>query len=191
MVVAVPRILIVGLGNLPFPMTRHSIGHLILDSLASRLGIHFANDRALGGLSARTNVVIGENSVDVTLFKPKAFMNISGRPVATALRNSVGSPASMIVIHDSLSHKPNTISPKSGGSANGHNGVKSIIAALGGEMNFHRFRIGIGRDGSDAAEYVLGKLSPGERIFWGQDGKGTDLIWNELEKTVQRVIRDG
>ncbi|OBZ70975.1 putative peptidyl-tRNA hydrolase [Grifola frondosa] len=114
------QFLVVGLGNLPYPLTRHSVGHLILDSLAFRLGVSFASERV--GYIARTNVAIGENSAALTLFKPKTLMNISGRPVVTALRDTVSSPSQMIVVHDELSRKPSTLSPKFGGSANGHNG---------------------------------------------------------------------
>lgn len=95
----------------------------------------------------------------------------------------------MIVIHDSLSHKPCTNSPKFGGSANGHNGVRSIISALGGDTNFHRLRIGIGREERDVAEYVLGKLSIHERQFWSVDGQGIDLVWSSLNKISGSVLR--
>ena len=56
-------------------------------------------------------------------------MNISGPPVASALKASALLPSHLILIHDSLSHAPATVSPKTGGSANGHNGVRSVIAA--------------------------------------------------------------
>lgn len=91
----------------------------------------------------------------------------------------------MIVLVDSLDHDPATLSVKRGGSANGHNGVKSIISALGGELNFQRFRLGIGRDGSDPANYVLGNLSSFERRFW--NGEGLDLIFGELEKAALKI----
>ncbi|KAG6817480.1 hypothetical protein H0H87_008105 [Tephrocybe sp. NHM501043] len=107
-------------------------------------------------------------------------MNISGPSIAAACRRTVQSPSSMIVISDSLSHKVETMHARLGGSANGHNGVKSIISALGNDLNFHRFRIGIGRDDTDAATYVLRKLSSHERRFWGDEG--LDLVLSEIEK---------
>jgi len=172
------QILVVGLGNLPLPSTRHSVGHLIVDSLASHFGIRMAAGG--GGYSGHSNVNIGEGSVSLSLFKSKSLMNVSGPSVAAALRSTARSPSSMIVVQDSLSHNIETVSPKFGGSANGHNGVKSIISALGGEMGFHRLRIGIGRDQSDAATYVLRKLSSHERQFWGANGEGIDLIVREI-----------
>ena len=106
-------------------------------------------------------------------------MNISGPSIVKAYRDSVNSPRHMIVLTDSLSHRVEALSVKLGGSANGHNGVKSIISALGGEMGFYRFRLGIGRDESDAAEYVMRQLSSHERRFWGDEG--LDLVVQEIE----------
>ena len=114
-------------------------------------------------------------------------MNVSGPSVAAALRKTVKSPGSMIVIQDSLSHKIRSLSVKLGGSANGHNGIKSVTAALGGD-GFYRFRIGIGRDQSDPADYVLQKLSTPEREFWGSGGQGLDAVLREIHKiALQRL----
>ncbi|KAF8557631.1 peptidyl-tRNA hydrolase [Imleria badia] len=174
------HLLVVGLGNLPFPNTRHSVGHLIIDALASRFGIRMSPNKALNGFTGNSHVLFGDSNVDLTLFKPKPFMNITGPAVAATLRHTAKTPSAMIVIHDSLQHKPNTLSVKFGGSANGHNGVRSVIAALGGDSNFHRFRIGIGRDG-DAAAYVLGRLSTEECAHWDVGG-GLDVVCKELAK---------
>lgn len=113
-------------------------------------------------------------------------MNISGHSVLEALKQSVKTPASMIVIHDSLGHKPETLSYRFGGSANGHNGVKSVIASLR-TMDFHRFRIGIGRDESvDPSEYVLSNLPPKEWHFWGKEGQGMDVVLREIGKVAKQ-----
>lgn len=110
-------------------------------------------------------------------------MNISGPPVATALKTLSIPPSHMIVVHDSLDHKPMKVSAKWGGSASGHNGVRSIIASLGGTKDFHRLRIGIGRDQSDPADYVLRHLSPEERDFW-LNGDGVHAVWSALVKSM-------
>ncbi|KAI8992977.1 peptidyl-tRNA hydrolase [Trametes punicea] len=175
--------LVAGLGNITHPVTRHSVGHYIIDALASRSCVRLSSDRL--GYAAQTNVQIGEDYVTLTLFKPKALMNISGRPVVQMLRETAVNPTNMIVIHDSLDHKPCTLSLKCGGSANGHNGVRSVIAALGGHLDFYRLRIGIGRDG-DPANYVLGPLSPQERQFWSSSGSGSDMVWRELLSIVEK-----
>jgi len=113
-------------------------------------------------------------------------MNISGPPIAEALRHTAKTPSNLIVIHDSLDHKPASCSPKFGGSANGHNGIKSIIGALGGEAGFHRLRIGIGRGPGDTAAYVLDRLPSYEKQFWRPGGEGIDLIWREITKIVDK-----
>ena len=82
-------------------------------------------------------------------------MNISGPSTAKAYRDSVNVPSRMVVLADSFSHRVESVSVKLGGSANGHNGIKSIIAARGGEQGFYRLRLGTGRDDSDMADCVM------------------------------------
>ncbi|KAF8902922.1 peptidyl-tRNA hydrolase [Gymnopilus junonius] len=182
-VATVPQLFIAGLGNLPYPMTRHSVGQLVIDALATRLGIQMKSDR--GGYSGHGNVFIGSTSVNLTLFKSKSLMNISGPSIVKAYRQTVNSPASMIILTDSLDHRVTALSVKLGGSANGHNGVKSIISALGGESGFYRFRLGIGRDETDAAAYVLQRLSSHERQYWNNEG--LDAILREIEKVALKA----
>ncbi|KAL0063735.1 hypothetical protein AAF712_009292 [Marasmius tenuissimus] len=122
----------------------------------------------------------------LTLFKSKQAMNISGPSIAEAFRTSVKHPNALIVLHDSMSHRSETLSARLGGSANGHNGVKGITSALGGKQDFYRFRLGIGERGNtDAATYVLGKLSSHERQFW-QD-EGLDDVLEEIAKVAAKV----
>ena len=109
-------------------------------------------------------------------------MNVSGPSVKDILRKTSHTPHSLVLIHDSLSHKPEVVSWRLGGSANGHNGVKSVISALG-TPDFHRLRIGIGRDESvGTAEYVLQKLSNHERTFWSPYGQGLDTVLKNIER---------
>ncbi|KIK14999.1 hypothetical protein PISMIDRAFT_116004, partial [Pisolithus microcarpus 441] len=152
-----PRLLVVGLGNLPHPNTRHSIGHVIVDVLAALFGIHRSINRSVGGFKGRSDVLsFSDDIVSLTLFKPKLLMNIASPSVASALHSTVKLPASMVVVHDSLDHKVKVLSVKLEGSANGHNSVRSVIDALGANADFYRFRIGIGRDRAvDPANYVL------------------------------------
>lgn len=175
----------------------YSVGHLIVDALASRLGIRLLPDKF--GFVGRGIVNVGDTPLDLTLFKSskatctpvlvlmlptESLMNISGPSVAAIYRKTVSSPTSLVVITDSLLHPVETLSVKLGGSANGHNGVKSVISALGGETDFYRFRIGIGRNETDAAEYVMQKLSSHERQYWANEG--LDLVLSELENKVAR-----
>jgi peptidyl-tRNA hydrolase, PTH1 family len=113
-------------------------------------------------------------------------MNISGPSIAAVARHAGVNPASLVVISDSLSHKVNTLNVRMGGSAEGHNGVKSIISALGNENNFWRFRVGIGRDQTDPAVYVLQKIPQRELQFWsGEEGLG--LFTSALEQVALKA----
>jgi len=180
------RIFVVGLGNLTHPQTRHSVGQLALDSLSSRLGVRLSPDKSLVGYYAEAKVDIDGRPFAVGLYKTQASMNLSGPPVSTALRKTSCAPSSLIVLHDSLEHKPTAVSPKFGGSANGHNGIRSLISALG-TKDFFRLRLGIGRSESDVAGYVLSRLPNFERQFWAPDGPGLDLIWEQIQKTALRI----
>ncbi|KAK7060993.1 hypothetical protein VNI00_000728 [Paramarasmius palmivorus] len=165
------------------PGTRHSLGQLVVDGLADRLGIRMSSDRK--GVIGRDIVTIGDTDVQLTLYKSKAAMNISGPSIAEAFRNSIKPTGSttthnLIVLQDSLDHLPATLSTRLGGSANGHNGIKSIISALGGKKDFYRFRLGIGRDERGGANYVLGRLPSQEKQYWREEG--LDEVLNEIEK---------
>ncbi|KAF5351787.1 hypothetical protein D9756_007688 [Leucocoprinus leucothites] len=178
----IPQLLVVGLGNLPLPLTRHSVGHLIVDSLAARLGIKLSNQK--GGYAGQGQVQLGQTQILLTLFKSKSLMNISGPSVAAIYRKNFHDPKSIIVISDSVQHDTTKLAVRLGGSANGHNGVKSIISALGGEQNFWRFRVGVGYHGTDMTTYVLGRLSNHEKQFWTQEG--LDLVLAELERVANK-----
>lgn len=119
------------------------------------------------------------------MFLQDSLMNISGPSIVRTFRQSCRPHGSMIILVDSLEHRECSLSVKFGGSANGHNGVKSVIAAMGGELGFYRFRIGIGRDGTDHSEYVMRPLSSHERTFWNEDG--LDIILKDIEKVALKA----
>ena len=113
-------------------------------------------------------------------------MNVSGLSVRKILRKTSHTPQSLVIICNSLLHKPDVVSLKFGGSANGHNSVKSVISALG-TPDLYRLRIGIGKNEAiDTAGYVLQKLSNREREFWGTNGQGLDLVLKHIEQIVLR-----
>ncbi|CAG8587366.1 4800_t:CDS:2 [Paraglomus brasilianum] len=125
--------------------------------------------------------------LEMTLMKPGLLMNLSGKSVGKAVRNLHISPSNIIVIHDDMQRELGKISPKFGGSANGHNGIKSIIECLRTDQ-FHRLRIGIGRppshidDRSHAvvSSYVLRAFTRAEK----------DMLLNEVfPKSKDEVIR--
>jgi peptidyl-tRNA hydrolase, PTH1 family len=153
--------LVAGLGN-PGPQyarNRHNVGFGVADLLAARAAITFKRDRS------RAQVAIGRLAgIPVVLAKPMTFMNASGRPVAS-LRGFYKLPAErIVVVHDELDIPFGSVRLKLGGGDNGHNGLRSVTAALG-SRDYYRIRIGIGRPPGrmDAADFVLADFSAVER----------------------------
>ncbi|KAJ3538304.1 hypothetical protein NM688_g6541 [Phlebia brevispora] len=186
--VAVTRLLLVGLGNAPYPYTRHSIGHLVIDSLAARFGVSFKANRSMRG-----RVRYAPSHYDTIESDGNACSRCIDEHHRSMCCYCTAKRMRRTIFHDCSSRfrisQTEHHSPKFGGSANGHNGVRSVIAALGGNANFHRVRIGIGRVDGDITNYVLGSLSSQERQFWREDGPGTDLVWNATTKIFTDVLR--
>lgn len=155
------RWLVAGLGN-PGPQyagNRHNCGFMTADVLAERMGARFARERS------RALVAVGRLAgCPVTLAKPLSFMNLSGGPVA-AVRSYYKIPTErIVVVHDELDLPFGVLRLKQGGGDGGHNGLRSVTAALG-TRDYLRVRIGIGRPPGrmDPADYVLHDFSPAER----------------------------
>ncbi len=152
--------LIVGLGNPgeKHARNRHNVGFLAVDAIADAHGFGPWRKKFSGQLAE--GVIAGEK---VLLLKPETFMNDSGRAVAEAAKFFKLAPEDIIVIHDELDLAPGRVRMKTGGGHAGHNGLRSIIAHIGG--NFHRLRIGIGHPGSKEAvtRHVLSDFSKQER----------------------------
>jgi PTH1 family peptidyl-tRNA hydrolase len=132
--------LIVGLGNpgIEYQFTPHNLGFLTVDRLADELKVKVKN-RQCKALTAKA--VIGKE--DVVLAKPETFMNLSGVAVRDLVEKLEISPeADLIVIYDELDLPMGSIRIRERGSSAGHNGMKSIIGALG-TQEFLRVRIGI------------------------------------------------
>ena len=109
-------------------------------------------------------------SLSVSLMKPMTFMNVTGSAVGEFVRYFKIEPTRIIVVHDDLDLNPGTIRVKVGGGDGGHNGIKSVVAALG-TQDFPRVKVGIGRpaDGPQGkiegavSRWVLEKFSAEER----------------------------
>ena len=132
--------LIVGLGNpgVEYQFTPHNLGFLTIDRIASERGVEVRN-RQCRALTGRTR--IGE--AEVLLAKPETFMNLSGLSVLDLMaRYELRPESDLIVIYDELDLPMGTIRIRQRGSSAGHNGMKSIIGALGTE-EFLRVRLGI------------------------------------------------
>ena len=149
--------LIAGLDN-PEPKydgTRHNAGYEALDYLAAEWGcpINKSKWQGLYGVAA-----VGDHKV--LLLKPLTYMNLSGRSIAPAAQFYKIPNDHVLVLCDDVTGEPGRLRIRANGSAGGHNGLKSIIAELGGD-NFNRLRIGVGakpRPDYDLADWVLGRL---------------------------------
>ncbi len=146
--------LIAGLGNpgSKYWNTRHNVGFAALDALAEAL--HVRVDRVkFQGLTGQA-VLDGKKLI---LLKPTTYMNLSGQSVAAAAKFYKIPPEHILVMFDDISLDPGRIRVRAGGSAGGHNGVKSIIASLG-TQEFPRIKIGVGgkpHPDYDLADWVL------------------------------------
>lgn len=156
----VPR-LIIGLGNPgdSYRDTRHNIGFMVIDELAQRLGLAFTAEKRWDCLLAKF--------AGGWLMKPATFMNGSGDAVAAVSQFYKVRPSELLVVCDDVDLPLGRLRLRQGGSAAGHNGMKSIITRLGTEA-FPRLRVGIGAaDGRPAGErivgHVLGKFLVEER----------------------------
>lgn len=187
-----PRVewLVVGLGNpgVEHARNRHNVGFWTVDRLASATG---ASWQRVGG-SARA-AFTDVDGTSLALIKPQAYVNRSGDAVAPLLRRFGLPPARMIVVVDDLELAPGTIRVRERGSHGGHNGMKSIMQALGGAQDFPRVRIGIGRpmhrgqptyDPDHVAAYVLSNPPPDER-------ESLDRACDEAAAAVRALVSEG
>ena len=175
--------LVVGLGN-PGPKydwTRHNMGFLVIDELAEREKIPVQKLK----FKALTNtVVIGDQSV--LLMKPTTYMNLSGGAVGEAARFYKIPPERILVISDDVALPQGKLRIRRSGSAGGHNGLKDIIAHLGGD-GFPRIKVGVGgkpHPDSDMADWVLGK-------FTGQDKKVMEEAIKRAADAVETLLKSG
>jgi peptidyl-tRNA hydrolase, PTH1 family len=156
-----PSTLIVGLGNpgLEYSATRHNMGFLCLDRLATKHRLRFTGKR---GKSVLARGAI--NGHDVALAKPQTYMNLSGESVRDLLRIYKMPTSALLVVFDEVDLPLGTIRLRERGGPGTHNGMRSIVDQLG-TNDFPRLRIGVGvpTDGQNLADYVLGLPLPEER----------------------------
>ena len=145
--------LIVGLGN-PGPeyaWTPHNLGFLAVDRVAERVGVRIRRPEG------KSLVGLGELAgVEIVLAKPQTFMNASGLAIRDLIERFDASPAELILVADDAALPWGAIRIRERGSAGGHNGLKSVIGAIGSDA-FIRVRLGVGPvpAGADMADYVL------------------------------------
>ena len=148
--------LIVGLGNpgMEYVWTPHNAGFLAVDRIAEVCDVQISNRRGRA-LTARSKLM----GHDVLLAKPETFMNLSGLSVAALLKELDLDVKDLIVLYDELAFPLGALRLAERGSANGHNGVKSISGVLGTE-EWMRVRIGVGKPAlADGREIKAGGTS--------------------------------
>ena len=162
--------IIVGLGNpsKEYEGTRHNAGFEVIDRISDKynISVDTKKHRALIGKG-----IIGGQKV--ILAKPQTFMNLSGESVRSLLDYyKVDEEQELIVIYDDISLDNGQIRIRAKGSAGGHNGIKNIIAHLGGQV-FPRVKVGVGEKPSkyDLADYVLGHFSKEEEKIMAESRK--------------------
>jgi PTH1 family peptidyl-tRNA hydrolase len=174
--------LIVGLGN-PGPeyaWTPHNLGFLVVDRLAERSGIRVERPEA--------KAYIGKGRLagqDVVLAKPQTYMNASGMAVGELVQRLEVEPSEMIVVSDDIALPWGMLRIRERGSAGGHNGLESIMSALGSD-EFIRVRVGIRPEHPvrDLSAYVLMQLPKGDR-------EDVLEIAAEAADAVEMILADG
>ena len=156
--------LVVGLGNpgKEYVGTRHNIGFDVVERVAGKLDCSLRK-------KLKFAAEVGEVTLDsgkIMFAKPQTFMNRSGAAVAALVNWTKVLPAEVLVVVDDADLPLGQLRLRLAGGSGGHNGLRSIIDALGGTEEFVRLRIGIGRTGpvgADIAGHVLGRFSAAER----------------------------
>lgn len=175
-------VLIAGLGNPAsgYAGNRHNAGFMVIDELARRVGGRLKAHKA--GADVLETRLVGRRAV---LARPRSFMNVSGPAVAGTARFFKVAPADVVVVHDELDLEYGVIKLKRGGGEGGHNGLRSVSAALG-SRDYLRVRFGIGRPPgrADAADFVLQDFSTVQR-------RELDLLVVRCADAVEQLLAQG
>lgn len=163
---------------------------MVADVLAGRAGARFRRDRS------RAQVAEGRLAgLPVTLAKPMTFMNLSGGPLASVRAFYKLPPDRIVVIHDELDLPFGSIRLKRGGGDNGHNGLRSVTAALG-SRDYYRVRLGVGRPAGrmDPADFVLHDFSAAERaelpVLLGRAADAVETLLSQGLAAAQNDFHD-
>ncbi|KFJ04537.1 aminoacyl-tRNA hydrolase [Bifidobacterium subtile] len=161
--------LVVGLGNpgSKYEGTRHNMGFMTADVLAERWAVSLSDHKGLAKLGKGMMNLEG-HSVKFFLAKPLTYMNDSGNAVASISAYYGIEADHIVVIHDDMDLEFGRIKVKAGGSAGGHNGIKSIDRSLSTNQ-YARVRMGVGhaqrgpRAHDNTVDWVLGGFGPDQR----------------------------
>jgi len=170
---------VAGLGNpgYRYKNTRHSVGFMVIDALAEKVGVNIRKNKKL-----KHKAIINEVNIDekkILLVKPQTYMNASGESIKDIEENYKVPLNNLIILYDDADLPLGKIRIRRSGSAGTHNGMKSVIYHLQSE-DFPRIRIGIGKPppDMDIMDYVLGKFTIDE----------TDVIHESISKAAEAAI---
>jgi PTH1 family peptidyl-tRNA hydrolase len=190
--------LIVGLGNpgAEYDRTRHNIGFMAVDRLATAWSISLGKEKRFYGIfgeSRLPNRLAGSGKM--RLLKPTTYMNVSGQSVRACADWFKCDPENILVVYDDMDLPLGKLRLRPSGSAGGHNGMKSIISHLG-TQNFPRLRLGIGRGGSPNGEAIAtkGNQNVTNHVLGGftvTENKVLPEIFNLTESAVTSILADG
>ena len=177
--------LIVGLGNpgKEYENTRHNAGFMVVDALAQKFGFGVFREKFEGLIAEGT---IGTEKVYI--LKPQTYMNLSGNAVVKAANFYKILPQNIIVIHDDMDLPLGKIKAKLGGGAGGHNGLKSIDAAI--TPNYNRIRIGVGHPegrGEEVINHVLSGFGKAEKEILDKD---IEIVLDTIEVLLAKGIAE-
>lgn len=171
------------LGNpgLKYNGTRHNAGFMAADAMEKKLGVSI-NKMRFKALTQTADI----GGKKVLLMKPQTYMNLSGDAIVQAANFYKVPPERVIVVSDETALPIGRLRIRRGGSAGGHNGLKSVIARLGTDQ-FPRIRLGVGdkpHPDYDMADWVLS-------TFKGQDAADMELVAKKAADAVECYITEG
>ena len=174
--------LIVGLGNpgQKYEHTRHNMGFLTVDLLAEQLNVKLNKVKFKSAYN-----IVRFGGQKCLVMKPQTYMNLSGESIRSVIDYyKVDPEKELIVIYDDISLGVGQLRIRAKGSAGGHNGIKNIIAHLGGQV-FPRIKVGVGEKPPkyDLADYVLGHFSKAEQELMSEG-------YDNAVKAVELIVSD-
>ena len=177
--------ILAGLGNpgKEYESTPHSIGFDVADAVVREMAVTFRKVMSFKGELADGRFADGK----LLVVKPMTFMNLSGDSVAPVVKYHNATPADLVVVSDDIDLPVGRIRIRKGGSAGGHNGLKSVIERLG-TQDFIRLKIGVGRDRNDRSKvvgHVLGKFDRDTRALM------VSKIFPAAVKAVEQIFSEG
>eukprot|EP00048_Salpingoeca_helianthica_P018922 m.243561 g.243561 ORF g.243561 m.243561 type:complete len:183 (+) comp28013_c0_seq1:20-568(+) len=172
--------LVAALQNVGMPLCRHSVGAMVVDHLGERLGLSWEHHRQSNSIIAEH---VGAGGQPILFVKPKLAMNINGPAISALCQARTVTPTNVLIVHDELDLELGKTRIKKGGSAKGHNGVRSVHNAIRSQES-PRLLVGIGRPSNDdIVAWVLGNFRSAEmEVLRGRMDEISDSLLAFLEK---------